>query len=139
MDWFTYLQQFHDFVLFRFSRPPYVLLAIGLLISLICSLPFVITLQKTVQVWYQNLYATTLTKWAKLQLFIPFLGTLSGVCIVFGSVLEIFGLPTFPSYLISLLVTSLIGSLVWSELGMMLGRNFLRSYLTNFSELSHQR
>jgi type IV secretory pathway VirB6-like protein len=139
MDWSTYLEQFQNFVLFRFSQPPYILLIIGLLISLMCGLPFVITLLTRVRNWYQNTSPLTFTKWAKLELLIPFLGTLSGVCIIFASMLEIFGLSTFLSYLISLVATSLIGSLVWSEIGMMLGRNVLRSYLSNFSKLSHQR
>lgn len=139
MDWSVYLQQFQDFVLFRFSPQPYFLLTIGLLISLTCGLPFVITLRQRVQDWSRTLSPVTLSRWTKLQLLIPFLGTAAGICITFASVLELFRLPTLPSYLVSLLVTTLIGSLVWSQIGIILGRRLLRSYLADFSELSHQR
>ncbi|WP_069108567.1 hypothetical protein [Fortiea contorta] len=139
MDWSKYLQQLHDFVLFKYSQPPYVLLVIGLLITLTCSLPFVITLRQRVKQWDKNHSLVILSRWAKLQLLIPFLGIAAGVFIAFGAMLEIFGLPTLPSYLISLLATILIGSLVWSEIGVILGRRLLRSYITDFSEFFHQR
>lgn len=138
MDWSQNLQQFQDFVLFKFPQLPYFLLLIGLLISLVCGLPFAITLQKRVQDWIQNHSPATLPRWAKLQLFIPFIGTAIGVSIALASMLEIFGVPTLPSYLLSLLVTSLVGSWVWSEIGNLLGRRLLRSYLAN-AKLSHQR
>lgn len=139
MDWSTYLQQFQDFVLFKFPQPPYFLLLIGLLISFLCGLPFAITLRQRVQDWEQNHSPATLPRWGKLQLLIPFVGTIIGFSITFASMLEIFGLPTLPSYLISLLVTTLLGSWVWSEIGNLLGRRLLRSYLAKSSEFSHQR
>ncbi|AHJ28051.1 hypothetical protein [Nodularia spumigena] len=37
MDWSKNLQQFQDFVLFKLPEPPYFLLLIGLLISLLLS------------------------------------------------------------------------------------------------------
>ncbi|WP_339461371.1 hypothetical protein [Nodularia spumigena] len=139
MDWSKNLQQFQDFVLFKLPEPPYFLLLIGLLISLLCGLPFAITLQKRVQDWIQNHSPTTLPRWAKLQLLIPFIGTAIGICIALASMLEIFGLPTLPSYLLSLLVTTLVGSWVWAEIGNLLGRRLLRSYLAKSAKLSHQR
>ncbi|MDB9374975.1 hypothetical protein [Nodularia sphaerocarpa] len=139
MDWSKNLQQFQEFVLFRFPQPPYFLLLIGLLISLLCGLPFAITLQKRVQDWIENHSPATLPRWAKLQLLIPFIGTAIGVSIAFASMLEILGFPTLPSYLLSLLVTSLVTSWVWAEIGNLLGRRLLRSYLAKSSKLSHQR
>ncbi len=139
MDWSNNLQQFQDFVLFKFPQPPYFLLLIGLLISLLSGLPFAITLQKRVQDWIENHSPKTLPRWAKLQLLIPFIGTVVGICIAFASMLEIFGLPTLPAYLISLLVTILVALWVWSEIGNLLGRRLLRSYLAQSSKLSHQR
>ncbi|GAX34441.1 hypothetical protein NIES3585_04420 [Nodularia sp. NIES-3585] len=139
MDWSNNLQQFQNFVLFKFPEPPYFLLLIGLLISLLCGLPFVNTLQRRVQDWIQNHSPTTLPRWAKLQLLIPFIGTAIGVCIAFSSILEIFGLPTLPAYLISLLVITLVAAWVWSKIGNLLGRRVLRSYLAESSKLSHQR
>ncbi|MEA5515425.1 hypothetical protein [Nodularia sp. UHCC 0506] len=139
MDWSKNLQQFQDFVLFKFPQPPYFLLSIGLLISLLCGLPFAITLQKRVQDWMKNHSSSTLPRWAKLQLLIPFIGTAIGVCIAFASLLEIFGLPTLPAYLISLLSTILAASWIWSEIGHLLGRRLLRSYLAQSAKLSHQR
>ena len=139
MDWSNNLQQFQNFVLFKFPEPPYFLLLIGLLISLVCGLPFAITLQHRVEDWIQNHSPATLPRWAKLQLLFPFIGTAIGICIAFASLLEIFGLPTLPAYLISLLATILLAIWVWSEIGNLLGRRLLRSYLAKSSELSHQR
>lgn len=139
MNWSTYLQQFQDFALFRFPQPPYFLLLIGLIISLSCVLPFVLTLQQLLKYWSQNRSPSALSRWSKLQLLIPLLGTAVGIDIVLASMLEMFGLPTLPSYLLSLLVTILIGSLVWSQIGIILGKRLLRSYLAEFSEFSHQR
>ncbi|HYW18250.1 MAG TPA: hypothetical protein VE956_02880 [Nodularia sp. (in: cyanobacteria)] len=139
MDWSENIQQFQDFVLFKFPQPPYFLLLTGLLISLFCGLPFAITLQKRVQDWIENHSPTTLPRWAKLQLLIPFIGTDIGVFIAFASILEIFDVPTLPAYFISLLVNILVASWVWSELGNLLGRRLLRSYLAKSSKLSHQR
>ncbi|TVP56093.1 MAG: hypothetical protein EA343_24490 [Nodularia sp. (in: Bacteria)] len=139
MDWSNNLQQLQDFVLFKFPDPPYFLLLIGLLISLLCGLPFAITLQKRVQDWIENHSPTTLPRWAKLQLLFPFIGTAIGISIAFASMLEIFGLPTLPSYLISLLTTTLVALWAWSEIGNLLGRRLLRSYLAQSAKLSHQR
>ncbi|WP_414550427.1 hypothetical protein [Anabaena sp. CCY 0017] len=139
MDWSENLQQFQDFLLFKFPQPPYFLLLIGLFISLLCGLPFVITLQKRVQDWIKNHSPQTLPRWAKLQLLTPFVGTAIGVSIACASMLEIFGLPTLPAYLISLIGTSFVAAWVWSEIGHILGRRLLRSYLAKSSELSHQR
>ncbi len=139
MDWSKNLQQFQEFVLFKFPQPPYFLLFIGLLISFLCGLPFAITLQQRVQDWIQNHSPTTLPRWAKFQLSIPFIGTAIGVAITLASMLEIFGLPTLPAYLTSLLVTALVAAWVWAEIGHLLGRRLLRSYLAKSSKLSHQR
>jgi hypothetical protein len=139
MDWSENLQHFQDFLRFKFPQPPYFFMLIGLSISLLCGLPFAITLQKRVQDWIENHSPTALPRWAKLQLLVPFIGTAIGVGIAFASMLEIFGLPTVPSYLLSLLGTTLVAAWVWGEIGKLLGRRLLRSYLAKSATWSHQR
>lgn len=139
MDWSENLQQFQDFLRFKFPQPPYFLMLIGLSISLLCGLPFAITMQKRVQDWIENHSPAALPTWAKLQLLVPFIGTAIGVGIAFASMLEIFGLPTVPSYFLSFLGTSLVAAWAWGEIGKLLGRRLLRSYLAKSATWSHQR
>ncbi|MDH6056253.1 hypothetical protein [Umezakia ovalisporum] len=139
MDWSKNLQQFQHIVVFKFPQAPYFLLLISLLISLVCGLPFAITLQERVEDWIENHSSSTLPRWGKLQLLIPFIGISIGVYIAFASLLEILGLTTLPSYLLSLLGTTFLCLWVWSEIGNLLFRKLLRSYLDKSSKLSHQR
>ncbi|MFH7026369.1 MAG: hypothetical protein ACHBN1_13420 [Heteroscytonema crispum UTEX LB 1556] len=140
MDWFICLQELQKFLLFRFSEPPYFLLFIGLLTTFSCGLSFFLRLRQLVEHWSQNFVVSTLPKWEKLQLLIPFLQTASGVCIVLAFILETFGLPTLPSYLVSLILTVAIASFVWSKIGINLARHLLHSYFLNeFAKLSHLR
>jgi hypothetical protein len=96
-------------------------------------------LRQLLQYWSQNHSPKALTRWKKLQLVIPLLGTLAGFCITFASMFEIFGLTTVFSYVVALLLTSVIGLFVWSQIGRILSRNLLRSYLSEFSELFPQK
>jgi hypothetical protein len=139
MDWSENLQHFSNFLLFKFPQAPYFLMLIGLSISLLCGLSFAITLQKRVQDWIGNHSPAALPRWGKLQLLVPFIGTVIGVGIAFASMLEIFGLPTVPSYFLSFLSTSLVATWVWGEIGKLLGRRLLRSYLAKSATWSHQR
>ncbi len=139
MGWDTYIQRIQDLLSFRFLQPPYFLLCIGLLISFSCILPFALMLRQLMQYWYQNHSPNAFTGWRKLQLVIPFSGTLVGVCVTLASILEIFGFSTVGSYFVALLVTSAIGLFVWWQLGRTLSRNLLRSYLSESSELFPQR
>lgn len=139
MDWNTYIQRIQDFFLFRLSPPPYFLLWIGLLISFSCALPFALMLRQLMQYWSQNHSPKALSRWRKLQLVIPLLGILVGICVTSASMLEIFGVPTVASYAVALLLTSVIGIFVWSQIGRILSRNLLLSYLSEFSELFPQK
>jgi hypothetical protein len=139
MDSNTYIQAIQDFFLFRFSQPPYFLLGIGLLISLSCALPFALMLRQLMQYWSTNHSPKAFTTWKKLQLVIPWFGTLAGVCITFASTFEILGLTTATSYFVALVLTSVIGLFVWSQISRLLSRNLLRSYLSEFPELFPQR
>ncbi len=139
IDWNIYMQQIQDLFLFRFSQPPYFLLVIGLLISLSCALPFALMLRQLIEYWNKYHSQEAFTRWRKLQLLTPFLGTLVGACIASASTLEIFGFATSASYLVALLVTSVIGILVWLLIGRILSKNLLRSYLSESKEFFPQK
>lgn len=129
MEAINYLHQFQNLLFFRFPQAPYLLMAIGLLISLSCGLSFALSLRQRVQYWERNLSPQTLPRWGRLQLSLPFLGTAVGVCIALAASLEILGLSTLVAYLLSLLLTLGLGLIVWSQIGKTLGKRALRFYL----------
>ncbi|MBW4600897.1 MAG: hypothetical protein KME29_15180 [Calothrix sp. FI2-JRJ7] len=134
-----YLQKIQDLFLYRFSQPPYFLLLIGLLISFSCVLPFILILRQLIQYWSKYHSQEAFTRWRKLQVLTPYIGTLVGVCIALASALEILGLATFASYLVALLVISVVGFLVWLQIGRILSKNLVRSYLSESKELFPQK
>ncbi|MBD2033576.1 hypothetical protein H6F76_00660 [Leptolyngbya sp. FACHB-321] len=84
------------------------------------------------QYWYENLSPDTLSSEGRLQLILPFLGTVGGVFLVLLAALEVLGLPILPAILLSLLSTLLSGYFAWLQLGKMLSRRALRSYMEQF-------
>lgn len=103
-----------------FPEPPYFVLAAGLLISLTCGSAFAATLQQIVQKWSRDRAANTIAKLPTKQLTVPFLGICAGVCLFLASGLEVFGFPTWLSYVVGIPTTLLIALLVWFQLGSML-------------------
>lgn len=131
MDWVILLKQFENSLASR-PEPPYILLVAGLLIILTCMLPLTVMIRQRMKYWSENLSPDTLSSEGKLQLILPFLGTVAGVCLVLIAALEVLGLPVLPALFLSLLFTLLSGYFAWLQLGKMLSRRALRSYMEQF-------
>lgn len=106
--------------MYSFPEPPYVLLILGLFISLTSGIAFESVLKKSVQDWSKNRSTRTLATLQGIQLFLPFLGISLGICLFLSSGMEVFGFTTQLSYAIALPLTVLIGWLIWSQLGKIL-------------------
>lgn len=109
--------------------PPYFLIAVGLFVSLTSGLAFFVSLQEQMQFWSRDLTPDQLTRWAKLQLFIPFGGTAAGVWITLTALLITLGVPGLTSWAAALLLTTLASSFVWTTIGQKMGQRIIRSYL----------
>ncbi|MBW4470820.1 MAG: hypothetical protein KME45_10520 [Stenomitos rutilans HA7619-LM2] len=106
--------------MYSIPEPPYVLLVVGLFISLTSGVAFESVLKKSVQDWSKNRSTRTLATLQGMQLFLPFLGIFLGICLFLSSGMEVFGFTTNLSYAIALPLTVLIGWLIWSQLGKIL-------------------
>lgn len=106
--------------MYSIPEPPYVLLVVGLFISLASGAAFESVLKKSVQDWSKNRSTRTLATLQGMQLFLPFLGISLGICLFLSSGMEFFGFTTQLSYAIALPLTVLIGWLIWSQLGKIL-------------------
>jgi hypothetical protein len=131
MDWVILLKQFEDLLASR-PEPPYILLVVGWLIVLACMLPLTMMLRQRLQYWSENLSSDTLPSEGRLQLILPFSGTIGGVYLLLLAALEVLGLPVLPALFLSLLFTLLSGYFAWLQLGKMLSRRALRSYMEQF-------
>lgn len=139
MDSAAYIQQFIDFVLSRPSQPPYFSLLVGLLTSFTCGVPFVAILQQRLRYWSRNQSTNPISRWGRLQLLLPFVGTNIGVWLFIASCLSIiFGFPTVISYAVSLLLLAAINLLIWWLLSRILGRQVISSYLAGMTEFPRQ-
>lgn len=107
-------------MMYSLPEPPYVLLILGLFISLTSGIAFESVLKKSVQDWSKNRSTRTLATLQGIQLFLPFLGISLGICLFLSSGMEVFGFTTQLSYAIALPLTLLIGWLIWSQLGKIL-------------------
>lgn len=133
MDWFISLEKFEDLAVSR-PDPPYILLLAGLLITLACALPLTIIIRQRIKYWSKNLSPDTLPSGGRLQVILPFSGTISGVCIFLTAALEALGSPVIPAIFFSLIFTLLIGYFAWLQLGKMLSRRAIRSYIEQSSD-----
>lgn len=106
--------------MYSIPEPPYVLLIVGLFISLTSGIAFESVLKKSVQDWSKNRSTRTLATLQGIQLFLPFLGISLGICLFLSSGMEVFGFTTKLSYALALPLTALIGWLIWSQLGKIL-------------------
>ena len=141
MDWVILLKQFEDLLASR-PEPPYILLIAGLLITLTCVLPLTAVLRQRMKYWSENLSPDTLPGQGGLQLILPFLGAVSGVCLVLIFALEALGLPVLIAIFLSLLFTLLGGYFAWLQLGKTLSRRAIRSYMeqsADFPSLGNER
>ncbi|HEY9874684.1 MAG TPA: hypothetical protein V6D12_14695 [Candidatus Obscuribacterales bacterium] len=102
--------------MYYFPEPPYFLLVAGLFASMASGLAFQATLKQKVYEWSKNRSTRTLAEMRGSQLLLPFLGISGGVCVFLGAGLEVFGFPSWLSYIISVPLTIFISILVWSQL-----------------------
>ena len=103
-----------------FAQPPYLLLLLGLLISITCGVAFQKVLKQTVQQWYKAADNDTETNVDTLSVFIPFLGICAGIFVFLVAGLEIVINAWKISIAIALPLTILTGRLVWSQLKVLL-------------------
>jgi cobalamin biosynthesis protein CobD/CbiB len=105
---------------YNFPDPPYILLVFGLFVGVTSGAAFEATLKQKANEWFRNRSTRTLAQMQGVQLLLPFVGISAGVCVFLAAGLEIFGLPGWLSYLVSLPLTIFIGVLVWAQLGQVL-------------------
>lgn len=103
-----------------YFSPPYFLLVAGLLAGVASGIAFEATLKQSVQEWSKNRSTRTLANMQGMQLFIPFVGIVGGICFFLSSGLVIFGFPAWLSYAIAVPLTAFTGILVWTQLGQLL-------------------
>ncbi len=106
--------------MYNFPDPPYFLLVFGLFVGVTSGAAFEATLKQKANEWFRNRSTRTLAQMQGVQLLLPFVGISAGVCVFLAAGLEIFGLPGWLSYLVSLPLTIFIGVLVWAQLGQVL-------------------
>lgn len=133
MHWFISLEQFEELATSR-PTPPYFLLLAGLLIILSCLIPLTIGVRQSMKYWSTTPSPDGLTGGGRLQVILPFLGTVGGVCILLAAALEVLGSPVIPAIFFSLLFTIVIGYFTWLQLGKVLSRRIVRSYIKQSSD-----
>lgn len=106
--------------MYNLPDPPYFLLVFGLFVGITSGAAFEATLRQKANEWFRNRSTRTLAQMQGIQLLLPFVGISAGVCVFLAAGLEVFGLPTWLSYLASFTLTLFIGVLVWSQLGQVL-------------------
>lgn len=105
-----------------FPTPYFALLGFGLFIGLTSGIAFQETLRQKVQVWAktrenQQKLPTILTG---VELRLPFLGIMIGVCIFLASGVGIFGFGVKSAFIFSAVMTVLTGIAVWYQLSKIL-------------------
>lgn len=108
--------------MYNFPDPPYFLLVFGLFAGIVSGAAFEATLKQKVQEWSKQRSTRTLAQMQGVQLLLPFVGISAGICMFLAAGLEIFGIPSWLSYFVSLPLTLLISALVWSQLGKLLAQ-----------------
>ncbi|MGG6269505.1 hypothetical protein ACQ4M3_36720 [Leptolyngbya sp. AN03gr2] len=135
MSWFISLEQFEAFATAR-PEPPYFLWIVGLLITIVCALPFFILVRQRLEYWSKNDSVSALPVRGSIQIILPFFGMMSGVYIFIAAGLEVLGVPILPALLLSFLLILLISYLSWLLLGRVLSQQALRRYLRENATLS---
>ncbi|MDY6785295.1 MAG: hypothetical protein SW833_22565 [Cyanobacteriota bacterium] len=102
------------------AQYPFVLLALGLFISVTCGLAFEATLKQGVQNWSKARSGKIIEQLQGVQLTLPYLGISAGIWLFLGAGLTIFGLPGWLSIGTSLVLTLLTSGLIWAQLSQVL-------------------
>jgi len=103
-----------------FSQPPYLLLLLGLLISVSCGTAFQKVLKLNVEQWYSAAAEDRDNSVQTLALFVPFLGICGGIFVFLAAGLQIVVNNWTISSAIALPLSLLTGRLVWSQLNVLL-------------------
>lgn len=106
--------------MYSIFEPPYVLLAIGFLISVTSGAAFSAILKQLVYEWSKNRSSRYLANLRGTQVLLPFWGISLGIWLFLSSGLGIFGFPQWFAYGVSLLLTIFTAALVWYQLGQVL-------------------
>lgn len=105
-----------------FAQPPYLLLLLGILISISSGTAFQKVLKENVKQWYNSKEQNQGESLQTLSLFIPFLGICGGIFAFLAAGLQIVINNWLISSAISLPLTLLTGRLVWSQLRILLSK-----------------
>ena len=102
--------------MYNLSQPPYLLIVVGLLISLSSGVVFAKLIKQLVQDWSENPASCDIANMKGLTLQIPYLGVASGALIFLSSSLQLFGFNNKVAYSICLPLTIGTGVVVWIQL-----------------------
>ncbi|MBU7585533.1 MAG: hypothetical protein KAF91_22040 [Nostoc sp. TH1S01] len=102
------------------EQPPYLLLAIGLLIAVTSGFGLSGTLKTIVQKWRKDSTEKAEANFYSKQLLVPFLGITFGISLFLYSGLAIFGFPPILALGVGLPLSLLTCLLVWLQLSSML-------------------
>ncbi|ABG51719.1 MAG: hypothetical protein O4861_21260 [Trichodesmium sp. St16_bin4-tuft] len=102
--------------MYNLPQPPYLLIAVGLLMSLSSGVVFARLIKKLVQDWSENPATCNIVTMRGLTLQIPYLGIASGALIFLSSSLQLFGFTNLVAYSICLPLTIGTGLVVWIQL-----------------------
>ncbi|MCL2930749.1 MAG: hypothetical protein MGG11_00105 [Trichodesmium sp. MAG_R03] len=101
--------------MYNLPQPPYLLIAVGLLMSLSSGVVFAKLIKQLVKKWSENPATCNIASMRGLTLQIPYLGIASGALIFLSSSLQLFGFTNLVAYSICLPLTIGTGSLVWIQ------------------------
>lgn len=102
--------------MYYYPQPPYFLIVSSLLIGVVCGAAFESLLKETMKKWSKKANFNLLDQLDTLELRLPFWGICLGIWLFLASGLEIFSVPSWLSYGLSLGMTLFTASLVWSQL-----------------------
>jgi len=101
---------------YNLPQSSYLLIIIGLLISLSSGVVFIKLIKQLVKKWSENPATCNIGHMRGLTLQIPYLGIASGALIFLSSSLQLFGFTNLVAYSICLPLTIGTGLLVWVQL-----------------------
>ncbi len=108
--------------MYNLPQPPYLLILVGLSISLSSGVVFAKLIKQLVQDWSENPATCNIINMRGLTLQIPYLGIASGALIFLSSSLQLFGFTTLVAYSICVPLTVATGLVIWIQLSKILDK-----------------
>jgi hypothetical protein len=105
---------------YSLPEPPLFLIFFGLFIGITSGFSFQETLKQQVKTYFKTPTELLPAQLETLEIRLPFLIMLVGICIFLAGGLEVFVINRWLSYGLSLPLTILTGALVWQQLGKLL-------------------